>query len=195
MIATLIFANPWPWWLVTPLLVAVGVLLAWLYRRERKQVSPRVGLLLTTLRIVLVVMLFFTLLAPVISTQITRTTKDTLLLLVDQSRSMAIHDDPRGPTRAEQVRKVFDAVLLNKLQSTSQLRAYRFAASATAFDPREPWAGPDGDATDLGRPAVTALTDLATERVGAVVMVSDGGHNRGPNPLEAAPKIAERQAK
>ncbi|MCX6898349.1 MAG: hypothetical protein NT105_06570 [Verrucomicrobia bacterium] len=195
MIATLIFANPWPWWFTVPLLSGVGVLLAWLYRRERKQVSPRIGLLLTTLRIALVVMLFLTLLAPVISTQITRTMKDTLLLLVDQSRSMAIRDDPRGPTRAEQVRKVFDTVLLNKLQTTSQLRAYRFAASATAFDTREPWAGPDGDATDLGRPAVTALTDLATERVGAVVMVSDGGHNRGPNPLEAAAKIAERQAK
>ncbi|MBI5685776.1 MAG: hypothetical protein HZC54_11940 [Verrucomicrobia bacterium] len=195
MIATLIFANPWPWWLVVPLLAGIGVLLAWLYRRERKQVSPRVGVLLTALRIALVVMLFFTLLAPVISTQITRTTKDTLLLLVDQSRSMAIRDDPRGPTRAEQVRKVFDAVLLNKLQNTSQLHAYRFAASGAAFDPREPWAGPDGDTTDLGRPAAAALTDLGTERVGAAVLVSDGVHNRGPNPLEAAAKFAERQVK
>jgi hypothetical protein len=195
MIATLIFANPWPWWLVVPLLAGVAVLLAWLYRRERKLVSPRVGLFLTALRIALVVMLFLTLLAPVISTQITRTTKDSLLLLVDQSRSMAIRDEPRGPTRAEQVRKVFDAVLLNRLQTTSQLRAYRFAASATAFDTREPWAGPDGEATDLGRPAGTALSDLAAERVGAVVVVSDGGHNRGPNPMEMAGKLAERQVK
>jgi hypothetical protein len=195
MIATLIFANPWPWWLVVLLLAGGAALLAWLYRRERKLVSPPVGLFLTAFRIALVIMLFFTLLAPVISTQTTRTTKDSLLLLVDQSRSMAIRDDPRGPTRAEQVRKVFDAVLLNKLQSTSQLRAYRFGASATTFDTREPWAGPEDVATDLGRPTATALSDLAAERVGAVVMVSDGGHNRGSNPMEVAGKLAERQVK
>ncbi len=195
MIATLIFANPWPWWLAVSLVVAMSALLAWLYRRERRQVSPRVGVLLTMLRITLVVALFLTLLAPVISTQITRTTKDTLLLLVDQSRSMAIRDDPGRPTRAEQVRKVFDGELLHKLQGMSQLRAYRFAASATAFDPRAPWAAPDGISTDLGRPAVAALMDLAAERVGAVVLVSDGGHNRGPNPMEAAAKLAEHQVK
>ena len=195
MIATLIFANPWPLWLALPLLAGVAALLAWLYRRERRLVPPRVGLLLTALRIALVVMLFLTLLAPVINTQITHTTKDSLLLLVDQSRSMAIRDDPRGPTRADQIRRTFDGGLLRKLQTMSQLRAFRFAASATTFDPRAPWAAPDGDATDLGRPAMTALMDLAAERVGAVVMISDGGHNRGPNPLEAAAKLAERQVK
>ncbi|MFA5190488.1 MAG: hypothetical protein WC740_07180 [Verrucomicrobiia bacterium] len=195
MIATLIFANPWPWWLVVPLLVTVGALLAWLYRRERKQVPARIGLLLTALRIALVVMLFLTLLAPVISTQITRTTKDSLLLLVDQSRSMGIRDDPRGPMRAEQVRKVFNDELLRKLQNISQLRTYRIAVSAATFDPHAPWAAPDGNSTDLGRPTVTALMDLATERVGAAIMVSDGGHNRGPNPLEAAARLAGRQVK
>ena len=195
MIATLIFANPWPWWIAVPLVVVMGAWLAWLYRRERRQVSRRTGLLLTVLRITLVVTLFLTLLAPVISTQSTRTTKDSLLLLVDQSRSMAIRDNPSGPTRAELVHKTFDGELLTRLRNMSQLRAYRFAASATAFDPRAPWAPPDGAATDLGRPAVTAVADLADERIGAVVLVSDGGHNRGPNPMEAAARLAERQVK
>ncbi|MCX7823993.1 MAG: VWA domain-containing protein, partial [Verrucomicrobiae bacterium] len=193
--AAILFSNPWPWWIAAPLAVGLGALLAWLYRRERSCVSRAVGWWLTTLRIAAALMLFLTILGPVLSTQVTRTSKDWLLLLVDQSRSMSIRDDPKGPSRFEQVQKTFDHALLQKLQAVSQLRPYRFAASVTAVEPEALWSAPDGDASDLGRPSVAALMDMANERVGAIVVVSDGGHNWGPNPIEAAAKLADRQVK
>ena len=195
MIAAFLFSNPWPWWVALPLVIGLAALLVWLYRRERGYVSRPVGWLLTVLRIAAAVMLFLTLLGPVLSTQVTRLSKDWLLLLVDQSRSMGIRDNPSGPTRFEQAQKALDDTLMRKLQTVSQLRPYRFAATVAAVEPKALWAAPDGDASDLGRPSVAALMDMANERVGAVVLVSDGGHNWGPNPMEAAAKLAERQVK
>jgi hypothetical protein len=195
MIAALLFANPWPWWLALPVVIALAVLLGWLYQRERRQVSTATGWLLTALRVALALMLFATLFEPIFSMQITQTRHDRLLLMVDESLSMTIQDDDKGPTRAEQVRQVLNAGLLKKMQTGSQLSAHRVTSTATTFDPALPWGVPDGDSTDLGRPIMTTVNELGAEPIGAVVLISDGGHNRGPNPLHMAARLAERKIK
>ncbi len=82
-------------WLIVLLAVAavgLGYLIYYLYRTERGMVRPRIGVLLTVLRVALLVVLMLMFTEPIISITTTEQRRGKLIVMVDNSRSMQICD-------------------------------------------------------------------------------------------------------
>ncbi len=79
-------------WIALALAVGLGWLLIRLYRRERAEVRP-VGPLLTTLRVLALLLILAMLLEPIVGWTIPRERKAAIAVVVDQSASMSLRDD------------------------------------------------------------------------------------------------------
>lgn len=81
------------WVLIAVLSVVAAVLLSiWLMRLERRVVSRSVGLLLLSLRILVLGVMLTLLLQPVLTTQLDVTLRGRVIVAVDASRSMQVQD-------------------------------------------------------------------------------------------------------
>ena len=83
-----------PIWVLSAVLSIVAVLLLsiWLMRLERRVVSRSVGWVLLGLRVAVLGVTLSLLLKPVLTTQLDVTQRGRVIVAVDASRSMEIHD-------------------------------------------------------------------------------------------------------
>ncbi len=83
-----------PIWVLSTVLSVVAVLLLsiWLMRLERRVVSRSVGWILLSLRVLVLGVMLTLLLQPVLTTQLDVTQRGRVIVAVDASRSMEIHD-------------------------------------------------------------------------------------------------------
>lgn len=93
--SSIIFATRSPAWLIVLLGIALVALLAWLYGKERRLVSRRLGVLLTVLRAVAAVLLVMMLLEPLSRVRWTDTLQGMVAVVIDTSQSMGIKDERR----------------------------------------------------------------------------------------------------
>ena len=77
------------------LVPVMGFVIFHLYRTERRMIRRRVGAVLTVLRISLLIVVLMMLTEPIISITITEPRRGTLIVMVDNSRSMQIPDRGR----------------------------------------------------------------------------------------------------
>ena len=89
---TLLFANKSMIPFSIGLAIVLGGLIVYLYRAERSMIRRRAGRILTALRIALILILLVMLTEPIISITTTLNRKGTLIVMVDNSRSMQIPD-------------------------------------------------------------------------------------------------------
>ncbi len=92
---TLLFTNKAMIPFSIGLAIVLGALILYLYRAERSMVRPAAGRILTGLRIALVAVLLVMLTEPIISVTMTETRNGTLVVMVDNSRSMQVGDADR----------------------------------------------------------------------------------------------------
>jgi uncharacterized membrane protein len=173
----LVVAAPWPMLIVVGV-AAIGLALAWAYRRARGKSTPRDRLLLTAVRVAIVALAGFALLRPTLLVSTAVPQKNAVAVLIDDSRSMRIADAD-GRTRAEVAQRLFgtrDSVLARALGERFQLRYFRFSSGA------EPM--PDGRAmtflggrTHLGAALDRARQELSTVPVAGLVVITDGADN------------------
>ncbi len=184
------------WVLVFWLALALAVVLAiWAYRAPVPPLPRPTRVVLGALRFLGLALLLFTLFQPVVTVVSRAGDRPELVALVDLSASM------RFPARAAtgdsttrfQVARELLTDLWPGLERDFDLKLYGFGERALAADagagPPFAAAVPDQPATDLG----TALRDvLAAEgpRPAALLVLSDGGVNSGPDPVA----IGERGA-
>ncbi len=107
-----------------------------------------------------------------------------LAVLLDDSASMSLRDEPASPLRIEQVKQLAQP-MSGLAGGDTRLRWYRFAEDA------RPAAGPDdltasGVESRIDKALETVLGDERTRDLGAVILVSDG---QTPDP-EAARRAA-----
>ena len=83
-----------PFWVLCSVLSVVAVLLlsVWLMRLQRRMVSRNVGWVLMSLRIAVLAVMLTLLLQPVLTTQLDVTQRGRIIVAVDASQSMEIHD-------------------------------------------------------------------------------------------------------
>ena len=83
-----------PAWVLFAMLSVVAVLLlsVWLMRLERRMVSRNVGRVLLSLRIAVLAVMLTLLLQPVLTTQLDVTQRGRVIVAIDASQSMEIHD-------------------------------------------------------------------------------------------------------
>jgi len=172
-----VLAAPWPM-LIVVLVGALGMALAWAYRRARGKSTPRDRVLLTGVRVAILGLAGFALLRPTLLISTAVPQKNAVAILIDDSRSMRIADED-GRTRADVAQRLFgtrDSALSRALAERFQLRYYRFSSAA------EPMA--DGRAltfaggrTHLGAALDRARQDLSTVPLAGMVVITDGADN------------------
>ncbi len=194
-----------PQWLAAaaPSFVIVTVAVVWSYRRA----AGRYALLMAGLRAALVGLILLATLGPTVRLDVQHVTRRAVLLLFDDSASMAVRD-PRSaaadvrrpglvqdrptsrPSRTELVRAAFynrRLDLLGRLGRDADVHLSTFGrpggvADLDAVDHLTA-AGPS---TPLGDAVGGLLARARGQAVAAVVLVTDGGSNAGGSPLAAA---------
>lgn len=160
------------------LLLAAGLavaLIGWTYRRPMAKASAGDRLLLTMLRGLAFVVLFFCLMRPALVLSSVAPQQNFLGILIDDSRSMRVADDGVRP-RSAFVAESFggpDAALLKALEARFQLRFFRFSdevqrmmhVSELAFG---------GGRTSIAPALERVREELAALPLSGVVLVTDG---------------------
>ena len=172
-----VLAAPQPLLLLVGV-IAVGLALAWAYRRARGKSTPGDRLLLTAVRAAIVLLAGFALLRPTLLLSTAVPQKNAVAILIDDSRSMRIAD-AGGRSRGEVAQRLLgtrDSVLARALAERFQLRYFRFSSGAEAM--------PDGRAmtfaggrTHLGAALDRARQELSTVPLSGLVVITDGADN------------------
>ncbi len=218
--------NPvWPWqdtvgaagWNLA-LLLALGALVVWVYRRDGR--NRRARIILGCLRGALVGLLLLLLNRPVVTLTQNRVEPSVVAVLLDDSLSMKVRDVPEShgapptsrpadvPTvsRLDAVKRALASGVAADLLRDHQLRFFRFDADAQLVasmdDPRSP-ALPDGvtkvealgQSTNVGASAVRAVTELAGQRLAGVVIFTDGRDSPARPLTEAINRLREAGVK
>jgi hypothetical protein len=185
------------------LVAALAVLAIRLYRRTEPRLESRIRAGLMALRFLSIALLAFLLLHPVLSHLLARRVPPRIPVLFDASLSMTIpyadstsappQSGTEAPTRFDRLMSVLEEGRTNvvkKIGDVGKVETYRFGEQLRRIEPTQLRAGiqPSEDRTDLAR----ALSDARKQdarTTGAIVLFSDGAHNVGEDPREAARKL------
>ncbi len=159
----------------------------WSYLRTWPPTKPGVRALLAVLRWGAIFGGLLVLAQPALELHRVVSEPAKLLVLVDKSASMTLTQDSLD--RVEQVGRLLRGDSFGRLQRMFTTRLFSFADSLEDRwdDPGsladEP---PDGVGTDIGRAWIEALESAGLEPPSAIVIISDGVHNSGADPVRLA---------
>jgi uncharacterized membrane protein len=185
------------YWLVSAVALAL-VLLLTLLGLPRHKLTPRQRGILVALRLAVIALAMMAMLRPALVHTTTKHQSATLVLLVDQSRSMAVADAVGGKTRWQVLRSAIDEArsTLQKIGEDFEIKAYAFDAdvhpldvSAGQFDLEET---PTGEQTAIGASLEDVLRREAGKRLAGVILLSDGAQ-RAYAPRDIAPQGPARR--
>ena len=223
------YQTPWPAWVPQWLLVVLAVTsvlyVAWVYQRDAHAASIPKRIVLTLLRIGVLglVLLILTELSLVVD----RTGLPFIAVLVDDSASMSLDDQYTNAAdkaaakrfveagKAKQATRLAiaqgiltgnDGEFLKRLQTSHQLRIYRFSDTAAAFGPNDS-AGDlpglvkairnleaTGSETRPGPAIVKVMNDLRGSLPSAIIILSDGICSTGAaDQMTMAAELAARR--
>jgi hypothetical protein len=210
------FDDPRLFWSGLALFAVVATaFVLWLYRRESVALPRGGAAVLAALRLTALAgaMLFF--LTPLKRTDQEVVTESRVAVLVDSSQSMAVEDESAGDERTtrseaavgglvqsnliDELRKQHDVAVAGFNSDVHRVRQYKRHKAATAGrapdrDQRSRLYGelkPLGTETRLGDALAAVLADRAGGPLAAVYVLSDGGQNRGVDPLAVADSYAD----
>ena len=172
-----VLAAPWPMLIVVALAV-IGIGLAWAYQRARGKSTPRDRVVLTAVRIAIVAFAGFALLRPTLLVSTAVPQKNSVAILIDDSRSMRIAD-AGGRTRADVAQHLLgtrDSALARTLAERFQLRYFRFSSGAEAMPDARAMTFAGGR-THLGTALDRARQELSTVPLAGLVVITDGADN------------------
>lgn len=177
-------------WLLLLAAVLAGVLSAWLYYRTTPDVGAK-RWILGALRTAALITIAFLLIRPLLRSAQEVSKEPILAILVDSSESIGAtaNSDSTSEAVFDDVRTLLSRIPVNAIPG--DVRIYSFGSEAVAVDVGDAWADSivfDSERTNVSAALNLVTRDLQSENLGAVLLVSDGRHNTGRNPLF----IAER---
>ncbi|MCZ7647497.1 MAG: hypothetical protein M5U26_19945 [Planctomycetota bacterium] len=189
MISALAFALDfqtslgWGWIALAAGLCAVA--LTWLYRRLFRLYDRRQAAALLALKTLAAALLLFALLRPALKREVRDLSQARVIVLVDDSRSMRTQDGALGAARLDEARRAAFEDLLPALKRRLPVSTLAFAERTRALEGPDELAG-EGEASDLtGALAEVSRAQGAAGRVGAFVLVTDGGDDAALPPAFA----------
>jgi len=147
---------------------------------------------LGALRFLALALIVILLLEPVLSVSTTVPRKSSVLVLVDDSKSMAISDG--RATRREQIaaRLSGEDGLLDGLAKNFRVETYRFAGDVSPMSGAADLRG-EGPSTDLARALEFAGRQAQQGALSGVIMITDGAASNDTDPLPAAATLAAQR--
>lgn len=197
---------PQSWHVFLFLAVAGGLLYGvfHLYRREQAVCPPRIRRALAVLRALVIVVLLLVLLGPSLNISQQRRLEPSVVVVLDDSLSMSLRDpltnNAAPPTRIEAAANVLNrdgGRLLRELSAKGRLRVVSFAGGAPLAEGATnavPAPTPRGTTTDLSRGVRDALRGVAGHPVAGIVLLTDGQHNDGDDPLDVVEAARQQKA-
>ncbi len=177
-------------------LLAVGFLLFALYSytRTTSPLRDRWRYALSVLRFTTFALILFCLLEPVLSVSTTVPRKSSVLLLVDDSRSMAIEDEAGGGSRLHEVSEWLgeNEGALTELGKNFRVETFRFSDRVSPMASLKDLRA-NGAATDLSRAVEFAVKQARQGALSGVVLITDGAASRGGDPLPVAAKLTAQK--
>ena len=174
------------WWML-PAFTAAALLTWWTYRRTVPRLTGVFQWLLPLLRLSSLAIVILLLLEPLLSSDRTIETPPTTAVLIDLSESLFVtsagedRDSIAGALRTDLERLQLDAF--------DDVRLFGFGTDLTAVSATGSWIDSLSIAdqrTDISRALTRVSTELTNEHLRSVVVISDGRHNTGRNPLFVA---------
>ena len=171
------------------LALAAAALVAFFYLGACRSLGSRPLAVLLALRILAVLVLVLLIFKPLLSYEERLSRRTDLLILVDASRSMSVSDWPDTPSRLARAMAQLTEYL-DRLRASFNVRLFAFDSRARAVEDAR-WPEPVGDSTNLARPVRDLLAAAPRADTAALVLLTDGIHNAGGDPvadiLAAAP--------
>jgi hypothetical protein len=163
------------------LAAALAIILSVLaYHRTVPPVPRGRRYLLICLRAFALFFPFLLILEPIVKLVSGKSKPPTVAILVDNSKSMTLTD--RMGNRAETVQALLKSNGIQELSKIARLEFFRFSSGFSAI-PALDSVRFNGDATDISTALGEVQNRSEEENIQAVVLVSDGDHNLGENPL------------
>jgi hypothetical protein len=177
---TLNFGPP-----VFVLLLVAGLsfaLVAWHYRSSNPPVKKRLRIALASLRTAALLCLLLAFADPAIQWVRTQRVRPLVGVFLDASRSMAVSDGgaPRTSVMTQWWRRVAD-----DLREHARLSTHAFGVHVRRVSPQDTIPSTE-EGTDLSVPFRFALDSLRQESPAAILILTDGRHTFGPDPLRWA---------
>jgi uncharacterized membrane protein len=160
---------------------------------RRSGLTPRRRMALSAVRMLIVLLTVFALLRPTLVKSEMKKDKATLILLIDQTRSMSVHDGLSGHSRWELLRKAFDqaAPELAEASKTFEVKAYAFDAETHNVEMTDGHLSlpdtPEGGRTAIGSALDDILRLESGKRILGIIMGTDGRQQAAP-PRDTAPQ-------
>jgi len=150
------------------------------YHRTVPPVSQGTRYLLISLRALALFFLLLLILEPILRLVREESKPPTVAILVDDSKSMGLTD--KMGNRAETVRALLKSDGIQKLSKLGRLEVFRFSSEFSAISTADSLRF-SGDATDISTALKEVQKKSEEENIETIVLVTDGNHNLGENPL------------
>jgi uncharacterized membrane protein len=190
-----VLLGSWPKWLLVLLIVAAAGVLGWLIFQHMKRAAAgmrwwQAGVIwaLEVLMAVLVLVLVW---QPALVIAELKPQQNIIAVLVDDSKSMNLPD--ANGTREQEAVKSLQAGVLDDLSKRFQTRIYRVDTQLSRVNSLDSFQDAQAPATRLGDSLKALASETAGLPVGAVVLLSDGGDNRGGIDLETIAALRNRE--
>jgi len=168
--------------LMAILAIACGVWVLFFYLRVFRWLGRTPMAALLAMRLVAILLLVLLIFKPVLSFEETLEHRTDLHVLVDASRSMSVSDYPDSPHRMSlAVRQVEQ--YLDRLERAFRVHLHWFDTKVHEAEPGA-WPDPKGEATNLARAVQDVLASARRIDLSAIVLMSDGLHNAGGDPVK-----------
>jgi hypothetical protein len=176
--------------LLVALMAVAGLAAWWMYRQTVPQLPAGIRIVLGAIRFGVLATILFLLAEPILRRAVDREQPPVFAVLVDASGSMALSpDEGGGAPAADEARRVVEA--LERGLDGVDVRWFGFGAELTDLG-----AAPHSDSlrfamgrTDIADALSTASQRLLGQGLTSVILVSDGRHNSGRNPLSVAERF------
>ncbi len=169
------------------MMLAIAVWAA--YGKTTLQLSRGFKTTVIAIKAIVIALLMFALLEPILTVTTVVPQKSSLVVLLDDSKSMSIRDLPHQATRLNFASNLLGdaahASLLADLGKSFKLQTFKFS-SEVEYLRETSGATADGAVSDLGK-SLKFAADLADQSaVAGVVLLTDGANNGDDDPLETA---------
>ncbi|MBF0546867.1 MAG: VWA domain-containing protein [Candidatus Riflebacteria bacterium] len=184
------FSLAWSWAGIALVFIFLVPAIIFVYRLENKPAPVVLKSYLIAIKILFFAGLVILLAGPKLILSGTIPEKNKIAVLIDSSKSMSISEE--GISRIDRVKEVFTkGNFLEKLEAKTGLAPSVFTFSSQVApisheDTASFSISPDGSQTNLSRAISEIGGNLGETNLLGIVLFTDGIHNTGENPLEAA---------
>jgi len=187
-------SQSFPIWVAVIILIISFAIVIFSYYRTDKPLNRRSRYILIALRILAIGVILFCLLDPTVVMKEETIRKSNVLVLVDDSQSMSLADSGEKTTRIDDVKNVLTSKdglksIIESLDEHFNTQLYQFSSEVTPVKELSSLKA-QGNLTDIGKAITKTVDDWKGQPVAGIVLITDGGHNSGEDPIRSAQKAS-----